>query len=163
MTDGAVAPSHSPLAVGDVAPEFELRDQNMQRVSLSALRADDQVLLVFFPLAFTGTCQGELGYIRDHQPEFIRDGLRTVAISVGPPPTHKVWSSAQGFLFPILSDFWPHGDVARGYGVFNDEAGYSNRGTFLVDRDGIIRFSDAVGPGESRGPQLWEKVLDTAH
>lgn len=159
MSADSTARPTSPLAVGDVAPDFELRDQNNQRVSLSGLRADGQVLLVFFPLAFTGTCQGELGYIRDHQPQFIRDGLRTVALSVGPPPTHKVWSSAQGFLFPILSDFWPHGAVARDFGVFNDASGYANRATFLVDTDGIIRFSDMLGPGEARDSALWEKAL----
>ncbi|AZG43589.1 peroxiredoxin [Gordonia insulae] len=163
MSDAESGRPQLPLAVGDVAPDFELRDQNNQRVALSRLRDEGQVLIVFFPLAFTGTCQGELGYIRDHQPQFVHDDLRTVAISVGPPPTHKVWSSAQGFLFPILSDFWPHGDVARSYGVFNDTSGYANRATFLVDRDGVIRFSDMLGPGEAREAELWEKVLIAAN
>lgn len=148
-----------PLAVGEQAPEFELRDQNMQKVSLSALRADRRVLLVFFPLAFTGTCQGELGYIRDNLDSFSNDEVTTVAISVGASPTHKVWSSAQGFLFPILSDFWPHGEVARKYGVFNETSGYANRGTFLVDRDGTVAFADMVGPGESRDESVWTKAL----
>ncbi|GAA3692456.1 peroxiredoxin [Gordonia hankookensis] len=156
--EGTVLPT-SPLRVGDAAPDFELRDQNNQRVSLSALRADGKVLVVFFPLAFTGTCQGELGYIRDHQPQFDHDGLRTVAVSVGPPPTHKVWSSAQGFLFPILSDFWPHGAVAEAYGVFNEHNGYPNRGTFLIERDGTVAFADVVGPGEAREQALWDRAL----
>lgn len=155
---GGDAPSGM-LAVGDIAPDFELRDQNNQRVSLATLRERGPVLAVFFPLAFTGTCQGELGYIRDNEPRFVNDGLQTVAISVGPPPTHKVWSSAQGFLFPILSDFWPHGAVAREYGVFNADRGYADRGTFLIDTDGTIRFSDVVGPGEARQPELWDKAL----
>ncbi|MEE3852355.1 peroxiredoxin [Gordonia sp. LSe1-13] len=159
MSDDAPSGPAQPLAVGETAPDFELRDQNNQRVSLSALRADGEVLLVFFPLAFTGTCQGELGYIRDNEPRFVHDGLRTVAISVGPPPTHKVWSSAQGFLFPILSDFWPHGEVASTYGVFNEGSGYANRATFLVDRDGVITFADMLGPGEARDSDLWEKAL----
>ena len=158
FTGGVDLPS-GPLAVGDRAPDFELRDQNNQRVSLAALRDRGPVLAVFFPLAFTGTCQGELGYIRDNEPRFVNDGLQTVAISVGPPPTHKVWSSAQGFLFPILSDFWPHGAVARQYGVFNAERGYADRGTFLIDTDGTIRFADVVGPGERREPELWDKAL----
>ena len=148
-----------PLAVGGQAPEFELRDQNMRKVSLSALRADRRVLLVFFPLAFTGTCQGELGHIRDNLDSFSNDEVTTVAISVGPPPTHKVWASAQGFLFPILSDFWPHGEVARAYGVFNETSGYANRGTFLVERDGTIAFADVIGPGESRDEAVWTKGL----
>ncbi|MXP21029.1 redoxin domain-containing protein [Gordonia sp. HNM0687] len=159
MSGEVAEQSSSLLAVGDTAPDFELRDQNNQRVSLSALRADGQVLLVFFPLAFTGTCQGELGYIRDHEPSFVRDGLRTVAISVGPPPTHKVWASAQGFLFPLLADFWPHGEVARTYGAFNEVSGYANRATFLVDRDGVIRFSNMLEPGQARDASLWDEAL----
>lgn len=152
-----------PVLRGDTAPDFELRDQNNQRVSLSAHLADGHdVLLVFFPLAFTGTCQGELGYIRDHLPQFSNADVVTLAVSVGPPPTHKVWSSAQGFLFPILSDFWPHGDVARRYGVFNPDRGYADRGTFLVGRDGRVRFADVVGPGEMRTEALWEKALNSA-
>lgn len=150
----------TPLQPGDRAPDFELRDQNNQRVSLSELLSGGrQVLVVFFPLAFTGTCQGELGHIRDHLPRFVNDAVTTVAVSVGPPPTHKVWSAAQGFLFPILSDFWPHGAVARDYRVFNDERGYADRGTFLVNADGTIAFADVVGPGESRDESLWEKAL----
>ena len=68
-------------------------------------------------------------------------------------------ASAQGFLFPILSDFWPHGEVARAYGVFNETSGYANRGTFLVERDGTIAFADVIGPGESRDEAVWTKVL----
>lgn len=70
-----------------------------------------------------------------------------------------MWSSAQGFLFPILSDFWPHGEVARAYGVFNEQQGIANRGTFVVDRDGTVVFSDMVGPGEVREADLWDKAL----
>ncbi|MGV6991218.1 peroxiredoxin [Gordonia amicalis] len=149
----------TPLSVGDRAPDFELRDQNNQLVSLSTLRAERNVLVVFFPLAFTGTCQGELGYIRDQQPRFENDDVTTVTVSVGPSPTHKVWSAAQGFLFPLLSDFWPHGEVAKAYGVFNEERGYANRGTFLVDREGVIVYADMVGPGEVRENDVWDKAL----
>ncbi|MFT3661887.1 MAG: redoxin domain-containing protein [Gordonia sp. (in: high G+C Gram-positive bacteria)] len=150
-----------PLDVGAAAPEFALRDQNNQQVSLAALREKGPVLVVFFPLAFTGTCEGELGYIRDRLPRFEGEHLSTVAISVGPSPTHKVWSSAQGFLFPILADFWPHGAVAQSYGVFDEARGIANRGTFVVDRDGIVAFSDMVGPGEARTEETWEAALAT--
>lgn len=153
--------SAAPIPVGGRAPEFSLRDQNNQQVTLSTLREKGPVLVVFFPLAFTGTCEGELGYIRDHLPVF-SDGLTTVAVSVGPPPTHKVWSQAQGFLFPILSDFWPHGGVSSDYGVFDDERGFSNRGTFLVDTDGTVVFSAMVGPGEARTEETWTAALAAA-
>ncbi len=149
-----------PLGIGATAPDFELRDQNNQRVSLSRLRSEGRkVLIVFFPLAFTGTCQGELGFIRDNLPRFANDEVTTVAVSVGPPPTHKVWSAAQGFLFPILSDFWPHGAIASDYGVFNPDRGYADRGTFLIGADGRIVFADVVGPGEARTEELWDKAL----
>lgn len=147
------------MQIGSAAPDFELRDQNNQRWRLSTATADSNVLVVFFPLAFTGTCEGELGYLRDQQPEFCNDELTTVAISVGPPPTHKVWSAAQGFLFPILSDFWPHGAVSREYGVFNERSGFPNRGTFLVDRSGTVRYADMVGPGEQRDERIWNAAL----
>ncbi|GAA3963420.1 redoxin domain-containing protein [Gordonia caeni] len=148
-----------PIPVGSVAPDFVLRDQNNQEVALTALREKGPVLAVFFPLAFTGTCEGELGYIRDHLPQFDGDRLSTVAISVGAPPTHKVWSSSQGFLFPILSDFWPHGRVAADYGVFDDVRGIPNRGTFLIGSDGAVLFSAMVGPGEARTVDTWDAAL----
>ncbi|GAB3002350.1 peroxiredoxin [Mycobacterium bourgelatii] len=147
------------LELGVPAPDFTLRDQNQQRVTLSSYKDKKNVLLVFFPLAFTGICQGELDQVRDHLPEFENDDSAVLAISVGPPPTHKVWSTQNGFLFPVLSDFWPHGAVSQAYGVFNDVAGVSNRGTFVVDRSGIIRFAEMKQPGESRDQRAWTDAL----
>ncbi|MGV0635297.1 peroxiredoxin [Mycolicibacillus trivialis] len=147
------------LAVGTAAPDFTLRDQNQQPVSLTDYRDAKNVLLVFFPLAFTGICQGELDEIRDHLPRYENDDRAVLAISVGPPPTHKVWAADSGFLFPVLSDFWPHGAVSQAYGVFNDETGFANRGTFLVDRGGIIRFAEMKQPGEARDQQAWADSL----
>ena len=152
------APS-APLQVGAVAPDFTLRDQNNRPVSLESYRGKKNVLLVFFPLAFTGICQGELDYVRDHLPEFDNDQTAVLAISVGPPPTHKIWATQSGFLFPVLSDFWPHGAVAQDYGVFNADSGIANRGTFLVDRDGVIRFAECKQPGEARDQSVWLAAL----
>ena len=147
------------LAVGSTAPDFTLLDQNRQPVTLSAFRGAKDVLLVFFPLAFTGICQGELDQIRDHLPDFENDGRAVLAISVGPAPTHKVWATQSGFLFPVLADFWPHGAVSQAYGVFNDEAGVANRGTFVIDRTGTIRFAEMKQPGEARDQRLWVDAL----
>lgn len=147
------------LDVGATAPDFTLRDQNQQSVTLSSYRGAKNVLLVFFPLAFTGICQGELDAVRDNLPAFENDGSAVLAISVGPPPTHKIWAVQSGFLFPVLSDFWPHGEVSQAYGVFNDVAGISNRGTFVVDRSGIIRFAEMKQPGEARDQSLWTSAL----
>ncbi|MDD4865796.1 MAG: peroxiredoxin [Mycobacterium sp.] len=147
------------LPVGATAPDFALRDQNQQRVTLSGYRGSKNVLLVFFPLAFTGICQGELDQVRDHLSDFESGDRAVLAISVGPPPTHKIWATQSGFTFPVLSDFWPHGEVSRAYGVFNDEAGYPNRGTFVVDRSGIVRFAQMNQPGEARDQRQWTDAL----
>jgi peroxiredoxin (alkyl hydroperoxide reductase subunit C) len=147
------------VGVGSVAPDFTLKDQNGQPVSLSAFHGAKDVLLVFFPLAFTGICQGELDYVRDHSPTFNNDDTVTLGISVGPPPTHKVWATQSNFGFPLLSDFWPHGAVAQAYGVFNADAGIANRGTFVIDRAGIVRFAECKQPGEARDQVLWTEAL----
>jgi peroxiredoxin (alkyl hydroperoxide reductase subunit C) len=146
------------LEAGDEAPDFTLKDQDGQPVTLSALRGKN-VLLVFFPLAFTGICQGELDQVRDNLASYVNDATATLAISVGPPPTHKVWARQSDFTFPVLSDFWPHGAVAKAYGVFNDDTGFANRGTFVVDRTGVIRFAELKGPGEARNQALWTDAL----
>lgn len=147
------------LEAGAEAPDFTLKDQNGQRVSLSDYRSAKNVLLVFFPLAFTGICQGELDEIRDNLASYDNHDTATLAISVGPPPTHKVWATQSGFTFPVLADFWPHGAVAQSYGVFNETAGFANRGTFVVDRSGIIRFAEMKEPGEARDQRVWADAL----
>lgn len=151
-----------PLEVGAQAPDFTLKDQNNQEVSLSSYRGNKTVLLVFYPLAFTGTCQGELCKVRDELPKFENDDTAILAVSVGPPPTHKIWAAEQGYTFPLLSDFWPHGAVAQAYGVFNDKAGFANRGTFVIDKDGFVRFAEMNQPGEARDQSAWETALSAA-
>ena len=147
------------LPVGTPAPDFTLRDQNQQPVRLADFAGAKNVLLVFFPLAFTGICQGELDQIRDHLPSYQNDDSAVLAISVGPPPTHKVWAADSGFLFPVLADFWPHGAVSQAYGVFNDDTGFPNRGTFVIDKAGVIRFAEMLQPGEARDQQVWLDAL----
>ncbi|CAM2972377.1 peroxiredoxin [Skermania piniformis] len=149
-----------PLEIGATAPDFTLKDQNNQPVTLSDFRGRRNVLLMFFPLAFTGTCAGELGRIRDELPRFQNDTSEVLTISVGAAPSHKMWASEHGYLFPILSDFWPHGAVTQAYDVFNDRAGFANRGTFVVDRSGLIRFAEMNGPGEPRDSAVWVSALD---
>jgi peroxiredoxin (alkyl hydroperoxide reductase subunit C) len=147
------------LPPGTEAPDFTLKDQNGLSVTLSGFRGDKNVLLVFFPLAFTAICQGELNEIRDHQSRYVNDDTATLAVSVGPPPTHKVWAAESKFDFPVLSDFWPHGEVAAAYDVFNGAAGFANRGTFVVDRSGIIRFAEMKDPGQPRDQAVWTDAI----
>ncbi|MBX6357205.1 MAG: peroxiredoxin [Micromonosporaceae bacterium] len=148
-----------PIEVGAQAPDFLLKDQNNQEVRLSDFRGRKNVLLVFYPLAFTGTCQGELCAIRDNLNDFVNDDVQVLTISVDSPFAHKVWAEREGYEFPLLADFWPHGAVAQAYGVFNEERGFANRGTFLIDRDGVVRFAEMNMPGEARDPDAWRKAL----
>jgi peroxiredoxin len=148
-----------PLAVGTPAPDFALKDQSNEVVRLSDLRGRKNVLLVFYPLAFTGTCQGELCAVRDNLNDFVNDEVQVLTISVDSWHSHRVWAEQQGYQFPLLSDFWPHGAVAQEYGVFNDEAGIANRGTFIIDKTGIIRFAEMNSPGDARDQDAWRKAL----
>ncbi len=145
------------LEIGDRAPDFTLKDQNNQEWTLSEFQGDRNVLVVFYPLAFSGICTGELDQLRDDLAEFA--DVQVLAVSVDSVYTLKAWSDQQGYDFPLLSDFWPHGKVAQDYGVFNDDAGHANRGTFLVDIDGVIRFAEMNQPGEARDQTVWKQAL----
>jgi peroxiredoxin len=148
-----------PIEVGAEAPDFALKDQNNQEVRLSDFRGRQNVLLVFYPLAFTGTCQGELCQVRDNLTDFVNDDVQVLTVSVDSPYSHKVWAEREGYTFPLLADFWPHGAVATAYGVFDTRRGIANRGTFVIDRSGIVRFSEMTGPGEARDQNGWRKAL----
>jgi mycoredoxin-dependent peroxiredoxin len=148
-----------PVEVGQEAPDFMLRDQNRQEVTLSSFRGEKSVLLLFYPYAFSGICTSELCEVRDQLPRFEDDAVQVVGVSVDHPPALKTWSVQEGYLFPLLSDYWPHGEVARAYGVFNETTGAANRGTFLIDRGGIIRFTERNGPGQRRDQSAWHSAM----
>ncbi|MDN3238396.1 peroxiredoxin [Glycomyces tritici] len=148
-----------PIETGTKAPAFTLKDQNNQEVSLADFLGEKHVLLVFYPFAFTGVCEGELCGIRDNLDAYQSDEVQVLSVSVDSPFAHKVWAQQQGFEFPLLSDFWPHGAVAQAYGVFNDEKGMANRGTFVIDKQGVVRFAEMNMPGEARDQGAWQKAL----
>jgi len=148
-----------PITVGAQAPDFTLKDQHHQPVSLADFRGRKAVLLVFYPLAFTGTCQGELTEIREHLADYQNDRVQVLAVSVDSTYSHRVWAEREGFTFPLLADFWPHGGTARAYGVFNEVAGFADRGTFLIDPAGVIRFAEEAGPGETRDQAAWQAAI----
>ncbi len=149
------------LEVGSQAPDFTLRDQDRQEVTLASYRGTKAVLVIFYPLAFTRTCTGELCEVRDDLSFFQNDGVQVLAISVDSSYAHKVFADTEGYEFPLLADFWPHGEVATAYGVFNEEAGFANRGTFLIDAEGIVRFAEMNAPGEGRDAQKWRQAIDS--
>jgi len=147
------------IQVGVEAPDFVLKDQNNQEIRLSDFRGAKNVLLVFYPLAFTGTGQGELCAVRDNLGDFDNDSVQVLTISVDSSPVHKIWAEREGYYFPLLADFWPHGAVAQAYGVFNEARGFANRGTFIIDKEGIVRYAEENGPGEARDQDAWRKAL----
>ncbi|MQA32500.1 peroxiredoxin [Modestobacter roseus] len=146
------------LSVGDVAPEFSLPDQDRQPVSLNGLRGSP-VLVVFYPFAFSGTCTGELCQLRDDLATYSAAGVRVVAISTDPVFSLKAFREKERLQFPLLSDFWPHGATAQAYGVFNERAGMALRGTFLVDADGVVAFTEVNQPGDARAQSGWKDAV----
>lgn len=148
------------LEPGTEAPDFELRDQTGKPVRLSDYRGKKAVVLVFYPFTFTGVCEGELCSIRDRIETFRNDEVETIAISVDSSAVHRAWAEQQGFEFPILADFWPHGEVARTYGVFNEVVGAAERGTFVIDQDGIVRFAVHNGIPDVRDQDAYVEALE---
>lgn len=147
------------VAIGDQAPDFELTDQTRQPVRLSDYRGKKNVVIVFYPMSFTGVCEGEMCSIRDSIETFRNDDVETLAISVDSGPTHAKWAHEQGFEFPLLSDFWPHGEVSQAYGVFEETIGVATRGTFIVDKGGKVIYTDRNPVPEAREQDAWKKAL----
>src|SRR5437764_5827615 len=146
------------VEVGSEAPDFTLNDYNKQPVKLPSFRGDKPVLLVSYPFAFSGICTGELCQLRDEFAEYDGKGVHVLGVSVDTPLSLKAWAEQQGYQFPLLSDFWPHGEVAKTYGVFNEDAGLAVRSTFLIDKDGVVRYADVNPPGQARDQQSWKNA-----
>ncbi len=147
------------VEVGQEAPDFEVRDQFGQPVRLSSFRGEKNVVLVFYPLAFTPTCTGELCAIRDESTVFENDDTVVFGVSCDSPATLKVFAEREGYEFRLLSDFWPHGDVSRAYGVFIEEKGFPMRGTFIIDKDGVVRWSVVNSPADARSTSEYREAL----
>jgi peroxiredoxin len=146
------------LAPGVAAPDFTLANQFGQPVRLSALRGRP-VALVFFPLAFSGICQGELGELRDNIEMFAESDAALHAISVDSKHTLRAWAEREAFEFPLLADFWPHGAVAESFGAFDRAAGLAERATFLIDAGGVVAASFATPRGEARSLEQYRQAL----
>lgn len=127
-----------PVDVGDKAPEFELPASSGDKVALGDFRGKQNVVLVFYPFTFTGVCRGELCELRDDLSAFESAGVQVLACSCDSVHAQRKWAEEEGFNFPVLSDFWPHGGTAKAYGVFNDKLGCADRHTFVIDKEGIV-------------------------
>jgi len=147
------------IGIGDTAPDFTLNDQTRTPVRLSDFRGSKHVLIVFYPLAFSGVCTGELCTLRDSIDGFRSDDVETLAISIDSSAVTAAWAAKEDFDFPLLSDFWPHGAVAERYGVFDAERGIARRGTFLVDKEGVVRFTEVNAVPDARDQQRWREAL----
>lgn len=145
--------------VGTPAPDLTLVDQFGQVVRLSDFRHEAHVAVVFYPFAFSGICTGELRQIRDHVEEFTDAGVRFAAVSCDPVFSLRAYAEAEAYDFPLLSDFWPHGQAARRYGVFDESAGRAERGSFLVDREGVLRWSVVHPPAQERPLSLYREAV----
>ncbi|NKZ04548.1 peroxiredoxin [Actinomadura latina] len=147
--------------VGDEAPDFELRDQHGTPVRLSGLRGEKKVVLVFYPLAFSGVCTGELSRLRDEFQDVAGDegDVRLLAVSVDSMFALRAWSDQEKFWFPLLADFWPHGGTARRYGVFDEAKGLALRGTFVIDTEGVVRWKVVNAIPDARDIDEYRKAL----
>lgn len=138
------------LRIGDPAPAFTLRDQHGSPVSLAELTGERSAVLVFFPYAFSRVCTGELQELRDQRKRFDDAGASLVGISCDPMFSLRAYADTDGIDFPLLSDFWPHGEVASAYGVFDSQLGCATRSTFVVDAGGQVRWVVHNPMGEPR-------------
>jgi peroxiredoxin len=143
-----------------LAPDFELPNQYGERIRLSQFQGKKPVALVFFPLAFSGVCTSELCALEDNISLFKDANVELIGISVDSKATLRAWAEKEGYDFTLVADFWPHGDVAKDYGVFLEEKGFANRATFLIDQNRIIRASFITAPGEARSIAAYRAALE---
>jgi len=148
------------LAIGSPAPEFTLVDTDGNPFSLSQARGR-KTLLVFIPFPWTGICDGEACTLRDHFADLNALDANVVMVTAYPRPANKKWAAENGFGFPVLSDFWPHGQVARLYDTFNEEKGCANRSTFVIDADGVLR--EVVASGALGTPREYAAYVEALH
>lgn len=147
------------VEVGDHAPDFELKDQHGSTVRLSGFEGSKNVVLVFYPLAFSGVCSSELCAMRDEFPEVTRDDVELVTVSVDSGFVLRTWADQEHFNFTLLSDFWPHGGVAVSYGVFDEDRGVATRGTFIIDKAGVVRWKVVNPIPQAREIAEYQKAL----
>ena len=138
------------LQIGSSGPEFELMDQHGVPTSLASFKGKKSVVVLFYPFAFSGICTGELCGLRDDLSAFQNEDIQLVAISCDPMYAQKAFAEKEGYEFPVLADFWPHGAAAKAYGVFDEDRGCAIRGTFIIDKQGVLRWQVLNGLGDAR-------------
>jgi peroxiredoxin len=147
------------VTTGDLAPEFALRDQHGQQQTLAARRGARNVLLVFYPFAFTGVCTGEMRALSDCASAWEDFGADVIAVSCDSVPALRAFAEQEKFEFPLVSDFWPHGEVSTSYGAFEATLGVAGRAAYVIDRFGIIRWTIRTAIPEAREVTDYFKAL----
>jgi peroxiredoxin len=142
------------IAAGAQAPDFTLRDQDGEDVSLADFKGR-KVLLVFYPADFSSVCSDQLSIYQEVKPELTAKGVELVGISVDGPFAHKAFQEKLGIDTTLLADFEPKGEVAKAYGSYIDGAGIANRTLVLVDEDGTVAWAyESPSPGELPGANV---------
>lgn len=146
------------IEIGNEVPDFELNNTDGVATKLSTFRGKN-VIVMFYPFAFSGICTGELCEMRDNLKDFQNDQVQLIAISCDPMFSNKAFAAAEGYKFPVLSDFWPHGKVSKQFGVFNEDRGCALRGSFLIDKNGVLRWKVVNALGEKRNLDEYKAAL----
>jgi peroxiredoxin (alkyl hydroperoxide reductase subunit C) len=147
------------IAVGENAPDFSLRDQDGEQVSLADFRGR-KVMLVFYPFDFSPVCSDQLSLYQEVKPEIEAKGVTLVGVSVDSPYAHKAFQEKLGIDTVLLSDFEPKGATAKAFGSYIDAAGIANRTLVLVDEDGKVAWTyESPSPGEFPGPDVVRQAI----
>jgi peroxiredoxin len=142
------------IAVGEPAPDFTLRNQDGEKVSLSDFRGR-KVLLVFYPQDFSPVCSDQLSVYQEVKPEIAAKGVELVAISVDHAWAHRAFREKLGIDTTLLADFEPKGEVARSYGAYIEKVGHANRSLVLIDGEGMVNWvHESPTPLEIPGANL---------
>ena len=147
------------IEVGQLAPDFEIKNQFGELVKLSDLRGEQNVVLVFFPYAFTPRCTAELCTIRDERTSLEGEDTVVLGISNDPVPSLKAFAEQSKIEYSLLSDFYPHGAVSKAYGVFLEDKGFATRATFVIDKAGVVRWSVLNTPADVRDTDEYRAAL----
>ncbi len=140
--------SYQEIEAGEKAPEFELKDHEDEKTNLSDFDGE-RVLLSFHPLAWTSVCRNQMVDLENNFQKFLEENVVPLGISIDPQPSKQAWAEELGLKnIRLLSDFWPHGETAKKYGIFRDKEGFSERANILIDEEGNIEFIKIYQLGE---------------
>ena len=147
------------LTIGQAAPDFDVLNQHGEKVSLTSFKGEKNVVLLFYPFSFSGICTGELCALRDDLSAFANENVQLLVISCDPKYAQRAYADQEKYSFPVLTDFWPHGAVSKAYGVFDEARGCAVRGTFIIDKAGILRWQVVNGLGDARNLEDYKAAI----